>query len=746
MTRWYPIFNSALPGWTLVLAAVVLGIAVCFLLRRERNANRWENALRIAATLLLFSGFAQLTLVECRVPALGVLLISDDSLSMTLPVREDTKDTRQKTAQKIIPELKRTLESEGLAVEIRTVSELAGISGNRMTEDVLTGVLTDVSPLGTALETALRTEFWGSAHPARLSGVFLLSDGVVTQGPALAETSERAKIQKCTVFTAALGGTRPVPQILLEWENPQTDVLAGENMFFRLKTHTESLAGRKFTLRLSAVSRDGNEEKNVLAEQTVEPRDERNPDGNSGKNTASVLLKWKPETPGEYRLVFETEILQEKIAGKKNETREMGKTGETEKIRRIGKERDENDVKKVEEPFLLHPPLEFTLHAAPKVRKVLLITAVPDWEYRFLRNLLAREKTVSLETWTPPDAPLAPDPEQDAVQRKDFPTAEELEDFDVVILNSVSPDELGVENAKRLTRFLTQTSADPENAENAAYSTRGFIFIAGKTFRPDAWNRAEAGKLFPLSFIGITSENKCKTPHPLSLTSAGKNAPQFQKNASSDFSTDFDGNSDEILFPEIFRFYRIPHLLSGAEVLAETDGAPIVIRGRGGNVNTIFHATENFWRWRKSDEDAYRRYWVQTIHGLCQDSGERLNSRKNPHSESLQEPPFESSDRTEKRTHSSLYSTRNREFQQTSADREALNAAAEISGGILFEPVRQSVPEIAREVILTLKTDAQRRGNAEFQVRYFALWNRLPFWFIFFFILTVLWCKNRRSI
>ncbi|MDO4629030.1 MAG: hypothetical protein Q4C70_07585, partial [Planctomycetia bacterium] len=57
----------------------------------------------------------------------------------------------------------------------------------------------------------------------------------------------------------------------------------------------------------------------------------------------------------------------------------------------------------------------------------------------------------------------------------------------------------------------------------------------------------------------------------------------------------------------------------------KAERVPIAIRGRNGAVTVLFHSTDNFWRWRKRNEEKYREYWVQSIHALCQEeNGEKI--------------------------------------------------------------------------------------------------------------------------
>ena len=113
--------------------------------------------------------------------------------------------------------------------------------------------------------------------------------------------------------------------------------------------------------------------------------------------------------------------------------------------------------------------------------RVLLVQAYPSFEFRYLRNMLERDETISLHTVLQ-DADLE-HAEQDASALRAFPLRrDELFAYDVVILGDANPALLSSTGLQNLADFVDQP------AKGGA-----LVLIAGPSFMPAAYRHTPLG-------------------------------------------------------------------------------------------------------------------------------------------------------------------------------------------------------------------------------------------------------------
>ncbi len=116
---------------------------------------------------------------------------------------------------------------------------------------------------------------------------------------------------------------------------------------------------------------------------------------------------------------------------------------------------------------------------------MLLAQATPSFEYRFLRNLLAREETIELHTvLQEADAEYA---EEDPAALRVFPVRrDELFAYDVVILGDVNPALLSPTVWQNLADFVDQPA-----------SGGALVVVAGPRYMPQALRDTPLARLLP---------------------------------------------------------------------------------------------------------------------------------------------------------------------------------------------------------------------------------------------------------
>jgi hypothetical protein len=382
------------------------------------------------------------------------------------------------------------------------------------------------------------------------------------------EAAAQARRKGVPLYFIGLGDDRPVRDVKL------TDLYVDEVAFlndvvtFEAKVSAVGYAGQKVPVTLREKGKS-----EVLAKAEVA----LGADGQS----QTVRIPYRPTQEGEFRYVLEAAPQEGEFQTENNRQ---------ERTVRVRKE---------------------------KIR-VLLVQADPSYEYRYLRNMLARDNTIELKTVLQ-NADLE-HAGQDPLALRGFPaTREELFQYDVVVLSDANPALLSPSMQKNLVDFVDQPGKGG-----------ALVFIAGPEFLPQEYRNSPLAKLLPIDpgTVGYPPADKpIDNGSPVVPTDLGLASPPFQL-----------GNSPEETarvwraFPPIFWSLDLRDWKQGARVLAERESrdgrrVPVILMQYVGAGKVLFHATDETYRWRFRVGDLYfGRYWVQTIRYLVRsklNEGER---------------------------------------------------------------------------------------------------------------------------
>jgi len=251
--------------------------------------------------------------------------------------------------------------------------------------------------------------------------------------------------------------------------------------------------------------------------------------------------------------------------------------------------------------------------------RVLLVSGTPNWDYRFLRQILEREKSVDVSCWLQ-------SLEEGRGQEGDTPitrlprTREDLFAYDVIVLLDPDPKEFDEALVDLLTEFVRDHSG-------------GLLFMAGPSFTSrflsDA-RTAKARELLPVRFGDVAaidveallqSEDR---DWPLGIVERSLDHPLMR------FYPEVNRSLDVWkLFPGIIWSYPVREAIPASTVLLEhTDPAlnqvhgprPLLVSGQFGSGRTIFAGFDGTWRWRQAGRNAefFNRFWLQTIRFLVE--------------------------------------------------------------------------------------------------------------------------------
>ncbi|MBS0266266.1 MAG: VWA domain-containing protein [Planctomycetes bacterium] len=577
------------PTWALVLFAVFCSITVFYVYQRDAGLLRRRlravlAGLRLTALGLVLFMLSESTLSIERTGLPYVVVLLDQSGSMatedaTTTGTAATDMTSSGRAGKPNPSrlhlAKSLLTRDNGAVlntfldnhklRIYATAESLHLIGQEAY--LQTSQLADLLPRVSALqpqgdETRLGDSIRDILNTMRgspPSAIVIFSDGIVTDGEKLANAARLARQKSVPLFFVAMGNAEPI--IDLELHNVLVDDVAFVNdpITFTYSLTGHGLAGKKTRIALKKPGEEG-----ILASQEVTVAD----DGRAQK----LELTYTPTVAGDTQFILEAVPLAKEF-NIQNNSESRNVSIRDEKIR------------------------------------VLLADLVPRWEFRELKALLEREKTIELKTVLQ-DA----DPEfaqEDLSALPHFPvTREELDQYDIVIFGDLNLSFMSPSLIENLRNFVGERG-------------RGVVFIAGPYHNPVHYRGTPLETLLPVDLEGVAATAATvpiRESFRPEMTAEGRKGTSLFRFADNEAASQDVWNS----MPGFFWAVETRGLKPGAIVLAvhptqttPQGKMPIMAWQRFGNGKVMFHATDELWRWRfRTGDTYYGRYWVHLIRYL----------------------------------------------------------------------------------------------------------------------------------
>jgi uncharacterized membrane protein len=399
-----------------------------------------------------------------------------------------------------------------------------------------------------ALETALQRE-------KNLKAVLLLSDGDWNVGQSPVGAATRFREQNVPVFSVTVGRETPLPDLVLESVSAPSYGLLGEQIAVPFRVRSYLPHEVKTTATLFEGRREESKREIVIPAM--------------GELQDSIL--WSPHSVGEVALTL-----------------------------RLPVEPDESLPENNEQSFHINIRVE-TL-------KVLVVDSLPRWEYRYLRNALARDPGVEMNCIL-----YHPGMGMGAGQHylPAFPnTKEAISQYDVVFLGDIGlgQNELTEQDAELVKGLVEQQGS-------------GLVFLPGRRSRELTFLNSPLKDLLPVVLDsgkpeGIDLQNESN----LTLSSAGR------RHWLTRFDAD-DERNDELWkqLPGFFWSAAVEKSRPGSEVLAVHSSLrnswgriPLLVTRSAGNGKVLFMGTDSAWRWRRGVEDKYHyRFWSQVVRWMA---------------------------------------------------------------------------------------------------------------------------------
>ena len=423
------------------------------------------------------------------------------------------------------------------------------------------------SRLGDSLQSVL-----SGLRGRRSAAVIILSDGITTEGIGLAGAAETARSQAVPLYLVGIGTEQPLRELILSDLVVDEIVFVNDYVDFDFKMTSYGLEGKPIEL----VLRDAATGKELNRRQVL--------GGGNGIATRYTLSD-RPTRLGQQAYRIEA-----KVPGSERQ-------GSSSQLSRSIEVRDD--------------PI-----------KVLLVQDAPSFEFKYLKHLLERDKTIDLNVVLQ-QADIEY-PEQDRFALPLFPVSrEKLFQYDVIILGDIDLERMSRLDLENIAAFVEQKGG-------------GLLISSGRNFRLSEYVQSPLENLLPFestSNTGVRAGASKIKPTPI-----GMRSPHMQLG---DTSGETASLWDRL--PEIYGVNAIGKIKPTARVLAETLSSAT---GEGGKAAPVFvvhfvppgkvlwHATDETYRWRYRVGDAlYARYWIQAIRYLSRakllgDKGVELTTDK----------------------------------------------------------------------------------------------------------------------
>jgi hypothetical protein len=291
---------------------------------------------------------------------------------------------------------------------------------------------TEFTDLNQPLEQALKRSGTGQG---RIAGVILLSDGQHNRGPAPALKAEELKKWKIPIFPIALGDPKPPPDIALT--KIEAPINVAKDTIVPIEARFQITGLPKQDIVATLERQDQPADQAPLQTQVIH---------HSGKDGLAepVRFQLKMDKPGTQALAVKARTVP-------------------------GEARTDNNSR----------PVVIRVEDDNKY-KVLVIDSEPRWEFHYLTNALSRDPTVRLDQVLLKPPLLNEQISDDTLQQMGNPRhslppePDAFKHYDCIILGDMSPDEISLENRRKLENFVAEEGGT-------------LVLVAGKRAMPQAY-------------------------------------------------------------------------------------------------------------------------------------------------------------------------------------------------------------------------------------------------------------------
>jgi hypothetical protein len=438
--------------------------------------------------------------------------------------------------------------------------------------------------LGDAVQFLVNKERGGP-----IAGIVIFTDGRNNAGEDLETVIRAVRDSRIPIYPVGMGSNRQIKNVRVVDIEAPTRVFPGDHFTITGYLQASGLEGTSISVEL--ISRPVGAAEGS-ANQKVE--EQRRIDLGSDGRTQAIEFELEPEAAGKREYIFRATVPPE--------------------------DKNEADNQR-----------SATVQIIDRRTRVLLFAGGPTREYRFLRNLLYRDREVEVHVLLQ-TADVGVSQESDELLFE-FPTLpDELFDYDCIVAFDPDWQDLDEIQVQLLDRWV---------AEKAG----GLVVVAGPVFTPE-WSRLRRGRdsridtiksLYPVVFYnqgGVTltlGRFGGEAAWPIDFTREGENSEFL-------WLDDDQISSEQIwaAFDGVYGYYKAKDPKPGAKVFArfsdpETsidNELPLYMAGHFyGAGRVFFQASGEMWRLRAIDETYFEQYYTKLIRWVSQGRLLRDSSR-----------------------------------------------------------------------------------------------------------------------
>ena len=241
--------------------------------------------------------------------------------------------------------------------------------------------------------------------------------------------------------------------------------------------------------------------------------------------------------------------------------------------------------------------------------KVLYIEQAPRWEFRFLQEVLLRDRRIE-----PSFVLLDADPEiaqeQGTPFLENFPAEKQtLFKYDMVIVGDVEPKAFTPGQLDGIGEFVSKFGG-------------ACLFIAGRNNMPDAYRGSIVEKMLPVELEPYHDDESRGLGIKLALTPLGRSSQMLR------LAPDEEANAALwAKFPPVYWDAKVARAKPAAQVLVEDPdperashfgSMPVLAIQQYGVGQVFFLGTDDLWRWRRDEGvNEYPVLWGQIVQGAA---------------------------------------------------------------------------------------------------------------------------------
>lgn len=582
------------PTWFVVLAFAAVAGFLWWLYRvdarrltpaRRRLLLAWRVITVCTVLLALMRPSYKLVTSEERPPVTAVVL--DESLSMGLPEASDNpfivnylgeRDRAKKSryaaaknaAAAVVPDLAKTHRVKLFVAsdQLRPVADFP--KGEKISPADVARALEQVpaptgnySSLGESVDDTMK-----SLSSARLSAVFLLTDGRLTSGKRLADAGAEAAARKVPIYTVGFGTAEPLPDLKLVDLVAPPEANVNDVMTVQVSVINDLRPNLAVNLKLF----QENVPEPVATQKLILPL---------GEKKASISTV--PNLEGEIKYRLEVPTFPEELDTENN-------------------------------------AVSFRVNVAKRQLRVLLIAGAPTMEFHHLVPALVRDKVVKVNCWLTSADVNAPQQGNDT-PIDDLPqTPAQWNRYDVVVLFDADPNRLSDEQVNGLEQLVREQGGGLIFVAGRVHGLAALLRVRGakmEAMLPVEINKnqySEYETLYTTPFRCVRT--RAGETHPIALFAPTKerNDEVWRSFGELDFYWSYPVTGVKRM--------AVPLLVRRSEGTAAGGGGGrdcVMAMMKYGKGSTAYLGLNTMWKWRYPMESYdYDQFWTQTVRYLAE--------------------------------------------------------------------------------------------------------------------------------